>query len=261
MQPTPYADVNEIAAGLLGRLNVVLGPNLAGVYLFGSSVVGAFEAGISDIDLLVVTGASLGDGQFADLLEMHAEVARAFPEWSDRIEARYIPAAALKSFRTETSMTAAISPGEPFQWSEAGPERLLNWYEVQENGVPLFGPAANAFFERISEAEFVGGVRAHLVEWPAWLEELPHRTGSQSYAVLTICRGLYGCRFGKQISKTEAGLWAKSELPEWAGLIETALEWRRSGSGRVQSEADEATLQRVSAFVTYASQQVALPSA
>ena len=50
--------------------------------------------------------------------------------------------------------------------------------------------------------------------------------GSQAYAILSICRGLYTCRTGERLSKRRAAEWAAREFPEWAGLIEAALAWR-----------------------------------
>ena len=69
-----------------------------------------------------------------------------------------------------------------------------------------------------------------------------------------MCRAIYACRSGKQLSKTEAGLWAQQELPEWADIIQTALDWRQTASGRIQNDADEQTLARIKAFVAFAKQ-------
>ena len=254
MLPTPYDDVNEIAAEVLVRLQTVLGSNLGGLYLFGSAAVGAFDRGVSDIDLLAVTLDALSDTQFEGLRAMHNALALDFPSWDDRIEAKYLSAAGLGAFRTASARMAAISPGEPFDWGEAGPGQVMIWYDVRQNGITLFGPPTSAFIDRVSEAEFVECVRGHLDEWPQWIEELPRRTGAQSYTVLTMCRAIYACRSGKQLSKTEAGLWAQQELPEWADIIQTALDWRQTASGRIQNDAAEQTLARIKAFVAFAKQ-------
>ena len=51
--------------------------------------------------------------------------------------------------------------------------------------------------------------------------------GSQAYAILTMCRGLYAIRFGERLSKREAASWAGHEFPQWADLIRRALDWRQ----------------------------------
>ncbi|MEO6044705.1 MAG: aminoglycoside adenylyltransferase domain-containing protein [Tepidiformaceae bacterium] len=252
MQPTPYEEVNRVAAELLARVTGVLGPGFGGLYLFGSAAAGAFEGGVSDVDMLVVTLESLSDTAFAALEAMQGGLARDLQEWDDRIEVLYVSAEGLKAFRTCAPRVAAISPGEPFHWRDGEPGRLMNWYDVQQNGVVLYGPPIRSFLEPISGDEFVASVRHDLERWPGWIEGLPRRTGPQSYVVLTMCRALYACQFGKQLSKTEAGVWAARERPEWAALIETALIWRRAGLGRVQGDADEATLSRIREFIDFA---------
>jgi hypothetical protein len=41
-----------------------------------------------------------------------------------------------------------------------------------------------------------------------------------------MCRALYTCKHGVQVSKRKAAAWAAQQLPQWAGLIESALLWR-----------------------------------
>jgi hypothetical protein len=41
-----------------------------------------------------------------------------------------------------------------------------------------------------------------------------------------MCRALYTCTHGAQVSKRKAAAWAAHELPEWADLINSALLWR-----------------------------------
>jgi len=252
MYPTIYDDVNRITAELVVRVQAVLGAHLGGMYLFGSAAAGAFEPGVSDVDLLVATTSAASEAEFRALLAMHDTLARDFPAWDDRIEAKYLSLAALRTIRTVPARMAAISPGEPFAWEEAGPERAVIWYDVQQNGMTLCGPETDTFIDQFSEADFVECVRRHLQEWPRYLAELPSRTGSQSYAVLTMCRAIYACRTGKQVSKGQAARWAQEQFPEWADLIETALEWRSTASGHFQHDADAQTLRRIEAFVAFA---------
>jgi len=62
---------------------------------------------------------------------------------------------------------------------------------------------------------------------------------------------LMHARTGRQISKHEAARWAQEALPEWAPVIERALEWRRDAPRHAQPE-DEAAFQETSAFVHFA---------
>ena len=53
--PTPYPDVNEILDLLLARASAILGPQLVGMYLYGSLSSGDFDPASSDIDFVIVT--------------------------------------------------------------------------------------------------------------------------------------------------------------------------------------------------------------
>jgi hypothetical protein len=79
-------------------------------------------------------------------------------------------------------------------------------------------------------------------------DENPSR-GSQSYAVLTMCRGLYTLRDGEQLSKREAARRASIEFPGWAPEIDSALAWRDAAR---ENDLDDgsSTVDRTRAFVS-----------
>src|SRR3990172_11921883 len=227
MQETPYADINRLLESLLSRIRHVLQERLVGLYVYGSLTTGDFDPGSSDIDLLAATASDVSDTEFDALRAMHLEFARDNPAWEDRIEVAYLSASALKTFRTERSPMAGISPGEPFHMTEAGSEWLMNWYVVREKGVALFGPPAEALVAPISREEFAGCVRDYVAEWGDRIRDVRDRKG-QAYAILTMCRALHLHRTAEQASKRQAALWAQEELPQWSGLIQSALVWREA---------------------------------
>ena len=61
--PTSSPEVNTVLALLLSEVRALVGEALLGMYLTGSLSLGAFEAGSSDIDFLVVTVDALTDEQ------------------------------------------------------------------------------------------------------------------------------------------------------------------------------------------------------
>lgn len=77
-------------------------------------VTGDFESGISDVDTVAVIRANLKAAEVAALAQLHLEIVEEMPEWEDRVEVVYLSSRALKTFRTESSAAARISPGEPF---------------------------------------------------------------------------------------------------------------------------------------------------
>jgi hypothetical protein len=238
MQTTPFPDINRLLEGLLSRMRQILQERLVGLYLYGSLTTGDFDPRSSDIDLLAVTSSDVSGAQFEALRAMHLEFARENPGWEDRVEVAYLSAAALGTFRSERSPIAVISPGEPFHMSEAGREWLMNWYVVREHGVALFGPPAEALIAPITREEFAECVRGYVAELSERIKGAPDRKG-QAYAILTMCRALHLHRTGETASKRQAALWAQKELPQWSGLIQSALAWReawREAGGRSCSE-------------------------
>jgi predicted nucleotidyltransferase len=223
----PITQDKEIQA-LLHRLSEEIRRNtngsLVGLYVYGSLVAGDFDKSRSDIDLLAVLDSDIGDETFGRLERMHARFVWDHPAWEDRIEVAYVPAYALRDFRTTISQIAVISPGEPFHLKPAGKDWVLNWYVVREAGVTLYGPPPGTLIPDIPRSEFVEAVRAQAETWKEWVYRM-RTPGAQSYAVLTMCRALYTNTHGRQVSKKRAGLWAQAYLPQWAPLIRQSLDW------------------------------------
>lgn len=225
MPPTPHDHVNALLAQLLSQMQAILGHKLAGLYLYGSLVTGAFDD-YSDVDLLAAISSDLDTPEYEALDRMQRGIVSNDGQWDNRIEIAYVSLQALKTFRTHTSQIAVVSPGEPFHFKEAGIDWLMNWYVVRKQGIALYGPPPTAIIEPISDDEYVQAVKVHTAAWPGRLEgspELPF----QSYTILTVCRGAYTIRYGKQVSKAQAAAWAAREYPAWAATIENAVAWRR----------------------------------
>jgi hypothetical protein len=226
MQATAYPHINEVLETLLSQMQQILGDKLLGLYLYGSLVAGDYDDDTSDIDLLAATAGEIDPAEFNALKKMQDDFVVLRPKWQDRLEIAYLSLHALKTFKTQASPIAIISPGEPFNIKDAGKDWLVNWYVVREKGVTLFGPPPTTIIEPISKEEFIEVVKEHLVWWREWIDEM-HTRGSQAYAILTMCRALYTVKNGEQLSKLRAALWAQQELPEWASTIKNALVWRK----------------------------------
>jgi predicted nucleotidyltransferase len=223
MQLIPYPNIDELLKNLLHRVRHVLGDKLVGLYLYGSLVTGDFDRGISDFDLLAATTTDIDTEEFDRLQELHLDFVNDHLAWVNRVEIAYLSVAGLKTFKTKVSQMAVISPGEPFHFTDAGKEWLLNWWQVRERGLALYGPDPKTLIEPISRAEFLNTVREHAQHWREWVQD-SRRRKSQSYAILTMCRALYAAKNGEQVSKRQAASWARDHFPERARLIEQALE-------------------------------------
>jgi Aminoglycoside adenylyltransferase, C-terminal domain/Nucleotidyltransferase domain len=204
------------------RLHRELGDELVGLYLYGSLAFGDFDADRSDVDLIAAVASPVGQRRLAALARLHAAVARAYPEWDDRIEVAYVPIIGLRTFKSRTSTVAIIEPGEPLRLKRIGRQGMIHYYLVREHGITLLGPSPRTLIDEISAEEFVDAVRAYLARWREPLAAGATRA-AQRYAVLTMCRGLYSLAHSRPTSKNTAARWAQKAFPEWAATIERAL--------------------------------------
>src|SRR5690606_21822333 len=120
------------------------------------------------------------------------------------------------------------------------------------------GPPPAAVIAPIADAEFIRTVKDHARAWQGWIGDYAQRRKSQAYAILTMCRALYTCRHGEQVSKRQAALWAAEHYPAWAALVMQAWEWRMAGE---DGEADSVvTVPELQAFVDFAVDQITAAS-
>lgn|GEM_PF-230972 len=250
---TSFVSVTTVLKMLIPKMKMVLGAKLAGVYLYGSLVLGDFDADISDIDLLAALTDDLTDAEFAALDAMHGEMVAAQPEWDDRIEIAYVTLEALRTFKTVRCPLAVISPGESFHFKDAGIDWLINWYIVREKGVTLLGAPPQSIIPPISQAEYVEEVKAHVQRWRSWVNEEMDRP-LQAYAIMTLCRAYYTVVHGEHTSKRKAALWAAERMPEWKSTIENAFLWR--AAWRDKNVDPTATLENTRRFVNHVADKI-----
>jgi predicted nucleotidyltransferase len=238
---------NEHATAMLERTTTAIETNLCGklvgLYVYGSFVCGDFHAARSDLDLLAVLSSGVTPEELERLRAMHDDLVARSPEWNDRIEVAYVPMHALETFRTQRSVIARVSPGEPLHLAEAGRESLLNLYMARGSGRTLFGPPPQHVIPPIDKTEFLAVVREHVVAWKEWVDRMRH-PGGQAYAVLTLCRARYALTLGEQVSKRRAAAWVSAELSAWSELISWALAWWYDGGAQTPDQDRFADVQR-----------------
>lgn len=228
----------------------VLHEKLEGLYLYGSLATGDFDLDISDLDFLATTSSGVTATELEALRLMHQSFAADNPDWDNRVDVVYLSVKALRTFRSAKS-PIVISPGEPLhvREGEALVSWLQTWYLIREGGVALFGPPPKTIIPPIAQSEFAQSVRDYASELSEKLDEERSRK-YQAYIILTMCRALHVHRTGKQASKRQAALWAQEALPEWSGLIRSALAWRQAW--REENVDPSATRAETLRFVNFA---------
>jgi len=249
VSPTWPAIVDEIVASL----RRALADPLAGIYLYGSAVVGGFDEGVSDVDLIAVTRDDASRLDLASLGRMHDELAGRHPDWKDRIEIVYVGEPTLRTFRGGGPV-AVISPGEPLHLVDGANLWLQNWYLARLTSTALIGPARETMFPKVSVDEFVAAVARYAAEVKdRSLDSMG--PGSRAYTVLTMCRALRTVSTRSPCSKQEGAAWTVRRHPQWNALIEEALACRESG-GRRGFDSGPTTIE-ASVFVRQVAAEVA----
>lgn len=249
-----HPDIRALLEEILSRQRGILGKKLTGLYVYGSLVAGDFDYEISDIDLLAATEDLIDEREFAALERFHLELMKQKPFWDNRIEIQYAPLEYLRTFKTQASRIANISPGEPFHFIEAGRDWLLNWYFVREHGATLFGAPPATIIPAISKEEFIEDVRKQAEERAENVERAKHSRPFQAYLIMTVCRALYAVENGEQVSKRRAADWAQKQFPEYSVLIENAFDWRAKHRDKTVNH--EATYPEAREFILYAAERI-----
>jgi len=219
----------ELVQELTSGIGAGLGEGLVGLYLYGSSVSGGFEAEASDIDLLAVTSRDVSEIDFTGLEAVHRDFVERHPAWNDRLEIVYVGRRTLWSFRGGGSL-AIISPGEPFHIRDGVELYLQNWFLVRETGVTLRGMAPGAVIPAIGWSEFIEAIERYAAEVRG-RNLAATNPGARAYAVLTMCRALCTILTHRPCSKQEGAAWARERMPEWSWLIDAAVEcWLSRGA-------------------------------
>jgi hypothetical protein len=228
--PTPYPDVNAVLHAFTTQAQAILGEHFVGLYLSGSLAVGDFDPRSSDIDFVVVTAASLPADRVAALREMHARFAAGESPWAERIEAVYIPQAALRDGAPPAARYPVLEKGDTLALAPLEDGWPVQLYTLREHGVAVAGPDPGTLIPPVPPADLNRAGAGIAAEWleqahadPSWLDWLRPRQ-HQAFVVLTLCRLLYTLETGGVISKPGAARWGQQHLgPRWAELIEDAV--------------------------------------
>jgi hypothetical protein len=256
IQPTAFADLNDVLAELVAGTRAALGAALCGVYLQGSFAVGDADEH-SDVDFVTLTEDALTAEQVDALRSLHRRLHVLDSEWARHLEGSY---ATTRLFRrldpARTPLLYLDNGASELVWDAHCNTAVVRW-SLRERGVVLTGPDPKTVVEPVSAEDLRAEVRAALPEWAAWAGE-PTKAGpmsrwKQALLVLSCCRMLHTLASGVVASKREAGEWALGELPaRWHDLIRHSLAERPDPWQKVYQPADPRTAAETLAFVGFA---------
>jgi len=253
ISPTPFADVNEVLAHFRDRLQSLLRAQFVGMALVGSLALGDFDPASSDIDFVVVTHTDLDETAVRGLQALHEQFAASGSPWAARLEAVYVPQAALGPQPSLTALYPQVEKGEPLVRMALEPGWVFQCWTLRERGIAVAGPdprtlaaqasrqAAPAVRQAMAAAvvtiagEWLNAAH-HDPPWLDWLRERPHHT----FVVQTLCRLLYSLATGEVTSKPRAVQWAQQTLDSpWPALIQRVLAARHQSEPLTPGEIEE----------------------
>ncbi|MFB7917195.1 aminoglycoside adenylyltransferase domain-containing protein [Streptomyces sp. NPDC056061] len=210
--------VAEVSAALAG-----VRPDLVGVYLHGSAVLGGFHGARSDVDVLAVVAEP---GTEADQQAMGAAVTEVEARCPGTgLEMSVITAATAADlgscpFEVHIRTTAAETVVIPGAGHAGDTDLVLHSTVCREHALAVCGPPAPAVFGPVP-ADRVGAAMVGELRWA-----LDHAT--PTYGVLNACRALRFADDGRLCSKLDGGRWYLTRHGDDA-VVAAAVAHQRDG--------------------------------
>jgi predicted nucleotidyltransferase len=255
-EPTPYPELNEVLRDFVGSVETILAENLVGIYLQGSFAVGDADEH-SDVDFIVVMHDEVTDGQLAALRAMHKRLYALETPWAQHLEGSYVTKESFRRIDPSRSEYWYLDNGATELVCDNHCNTAVVRSSMREHGVVLHGPDPKTLVDPVSPDDLRREVRDAIVEFAEWAPS-PTKAGGMSrwmqpYLVINLCRMLQTLETGRVDSKKAGGEWALEALdPDWADLIQQALDERPDPWTRVYQPADPEVVSRTLAFVDYA---------
>jgi predicted nucleotidyltransferase len=197
--PEPAASVLE---ELEANVRDLLGPNLRGMYVYGSLAFECYNPARSDVDVLVVTRRRMS----AETRSAMSSVLRRLEEVAP-LEISFLSRADLEPWQYPTPYDYHFS-GTSEKHDGSGVYFAAEIVTARERGVPLAGPSPREVFPDVPHEDFLDCIERDLVWARDHIDERP------GYAVLNACRVVAYRRERIVMSKREAGEWGLRFAPD-----------------------------------------------
>ena len=207
----------ELIEGFVGQTRIILNDSLTGIYLHGSAVMGCYNPGKSDIDLLIFVNRALDNPvkrQFMDMVFQYNLMAP-----GKGIEMSIIRGNVCNPFIYPTPYELHFSEMH-IDWYKKDPEDYVlrmngtdkdlaaHIMVLKRRGKCLCGAPVNEVFAEVPAQYYLDSVMGDIDNAA---EEIADNT---MYLTLNLCRVLAYKEEGLILSKKEGGEWALSNTPE-----------------------------------------------
>lgn len=233
----------DLARWLADQVTAALGRRVLGVMLHGSLALGAFTAGRSDVDLLVVVDRPLSDEEIMGLRGVGDSLTGEAPVRVDlRVVTRSVAAAPTQAPPMEAYL--ALQPDRPatMEARVAGePDLVVELAMVRAHGVALLGAEPRSMMGTVPDEWVVEVGDEQLAAW----ERLTDDAANAELMVLTTCRIW---RFGVEgvfCSKADAGRWALERDPSLSAVGQALRQRAGDGAATIDEEGIRRLIARV----------------
>ncbi len=206
-------------------------PNLlTAFYIEGSIALDGFNEHFSDIDFIAILNRQITLVEIETLRSIHSTIEKIFPEW--RMSGSYFQVIDLSHFKDAPSQNLFFHDGVLQLHGHFELNSVEGWI-LKNHGIALIGPEPQTLGFSVDWNFLIQKMRDNLNSyWLSWANQ-PQRIlmlfsdwGIQ-WAVLGVLRQFYSFRENDITTKTKAGEYALTCLPEkWHRLIQEALDIR-----------------------------------
>jgi hypothetical protein len=166
--------------------------------------LGDFDPATSDIDWIVVTDTDLEERLVHDLQMLHTQFAESPSPWATKIEAVYVPYAALCAHPPTPRTYPQLEKGTPLGHMVLEPGWVFQCWTLRERGIVVAGPHPHLLAAPIKAQDIAAAVVAIAGEWltlarhdPSWLVWMQEY---HTFVLQTLCRLLYSLAIGEVAS-------------------------------------------------------------
>lgn len=215
MQSLPKS-LEKFIHTIQAELPILLGDTLFGLYIYGSISYNAFDRRKSDVDIIAVLHRPLNDREFKKIRKFYKT--RLDQNWVKRLEMDYVVLSSLKDFSLALKngfKATHLAHGTLHHNAFSDGGNPLNWLNIYQTGITLFGPLPKKFVPVISEKIILAGQRRAFEEMKSLYHKWMKRdVWHQVYMVVMMNRIACALRTGRILSKAAAAHWGLKNLPQ-----------------------------------------------
>jgi nucleotidyltransferase-like protein len=226
--------IEDLTRTYLGAVDRALPGFVSGLHIVGSAALGAWQPGVSDLDLLILTSRPPAESDLAELAKVHAAMPAA-----PHIDGVYLDPATLAERPADRRVVPFVVNGEFHTDRPCGELTPVLWLTLQRYGIAVRGtkpevpvdPAALRRYNLDNLREYWQPTAAQVGPYVADLpDDAPVEAFAVEWMVLGPARLHYTLTHADVISKAAAGAYLAELFPQWGELARRAVRWRAERS-------------------------------